>query len=192
MKSLLVIVSLLSSVSFAMDLTTQKWTGQVDLRQQAGEAITGCTGTCGVNSQTMFAAGATTKFDLGNNFSLKTGGLLAQRGYKQTAAGTSNAVNFTYLDVPVLPEYQINDMFAAYAGIVVGLKASRSCDFDAAQCDSLSDKSMVTPLQVGGVYNITNQWAAHLTYETGATLSSATGADYKTANAIVLGGGYTF
>lgn len=192
MKSLLVIVSLLSSVSFAMDLTAQKWTGQVDLRQQASEAITGCTGTCGVNSQTMFAAGATTKFDLGNNFSLKTGGLLAQRGYKQTSAGVSNSVNFTYLDVPVLPEYQINDMFAAYAGIVVGLKASRSCDFGTAACESLSDKSMVTPLQVGGVYNINPQWTAHLTYETGATLTTTTTVDVKTANAIALGGGYTF
>lgn len=192
MKSLLVIVSLLSSVSFAMDLTTQKWTGQVDLRQQSSEAITGCTGTCGVNSQTMFAAGATTKFDLGNNFGLRTGGLLAQRGYKQTDAGVSNSVNFTYLDVPVLPEYQISDMFAAYAGVVVGLKASRSCDFGAAACDSLSDKSMVTPVQVGGVYNINPQWTAHLTYETGATLTTATTVDVKTANAIVLGGGYTF
>lgn len=193
MKSLIVLVSLVSSVSFAMDWSALKWTGQLDLRSQAGDsASTNCTGTCATNTQTMFGAGATTTFEMGNNFVLRTGGMLTQRGYKQTDTGVTNSANFTYLDVPVLPEYVINEMFSAYAGVIVGLKASRTCDFSATTCNALSDKSLVTPLQVGGAYNIDKQWSAHLTYETGATLTSATGTDVKTANAITLGGGYTF
>lgn len=195
MKSLLVLVSLVSSVSFALDMSAQKWTAQLDLRQTASDgAGTDCTGTCKPETQTMFSAGATTKFDLGNQFGLRTGGVLTQRGYKQTSSSVSQAANFTYLDVPVLPEYQINDMFSAYAGIVVGLKAARTCDFDTTTCGSLSDKSMVTPLQVGGTYNIDKQWTARLTYETGTlmTAGSTANTDVKTANAITLGGGYTF
>ena len=200
MKSLLVIISLISSIGHAMDWSAQKWTGQLDLRQTASDAAgTGCSSntTCTANTQTMFGAGATTVFDMGNDFALRTGGMLTQRGYKQTdsaGAGTAS-MNLTYLDVPVLPEYKINDMFSAYAGIVVGLKASRSCGFDAATCTSLSDKSIVTPLQVGGTYNIDKQWTAHLTYETGSTLATVPGqasSEVKTSNAIALGGGYTF
>lgn len=192
MKSLLVIVSLVSSVSFALDMTAQKWTGQLDLRQQATEKdTTNCGAGCTADTQTMFAAGATTMFDLGNQFVLRTGGMLTQRGYKQTTTGTTESVNFTYVDVPVLPEYQINDMFSAYAGVIVGLKASRSCGVNAG-CDNLSDKSLVYPLQVGGTYNIDKQWAARMTYETGTPLTTTNGTDLKTANAISLGGAYTF
>lgn len=195
MKSLFVIVSLISSVGFALDMSAQKWTAQLDLRQTASDSAgTGCTGTCKADTQTMFSAGATTMFDLGNQFGLRTGGVLTQRGYKQTDASVSNAANFTYLDIPLLPEYQINEMFTAYAGVVVGLKASRTCDFGAATCNALSDKSMVTPLQVGGTYNIDKQWAARLTYETGTLMTQVPGAngDVKTANVITVGGGYTF
>lgn len=199
MKSLLVIVSLaslVSSVSFAMDWTTQKWTGQLDLRQQATEKdATNCGVGCTADTQTMFAAGATTMFDLGNQFALRTGGVLTQRGYKQTTGtAAAESVNYTYLDVPVLPEYQINDMFTAYAGVVVGLKASRSCGVTGG-CDAISDKSLVYPMQVGGVYNIDKQWAARLTYETGTPLTSTNSTnttELKTANAISLGGAYTF
>ena len=194
MKSLFVIVSLISTVGFALDMSAQKWTAQLDLRQTASDAGTVCTGTCKADTQTMFSAGATTMFDLGNQFGLRTGGVVTQRGYKQTVATTSTAANFTYLDIPVLPEYQINEMFSAYAGVIVGLKASRTCDFGAANCDALSDKSLVTPLQVGGTYNIDKQWAARLTYETGTLMTAGTTAnsDFKTASAITLGGGYTF
>lgn len=195
MKSLFVIVSLISSASFALDMSAQKWTAQLDLRQTASDSAgTACTGTCKADTQTMFSAGATTMFDLGNQFGLRTGGVVTQRGYKQTSASVSNAANFTYLDIPVLPEYQFNDMFSAYAGVVVGLKAARTCDFGAATCDSLSDKSLVTPLQVGGAYNIDKQWTARLTYETGTLMTAGTVAntDVKTANVITLGGGYTF
>ncbi len=195
MKSLFVIVSLISTVGFAMDMSAQKWTAQLDLRQTASDAAgTGCTGTCKADTQTMFSAGATTWFDLGNQFGLRTGGVVTQRGYKQTQSSVSNAANFTYLDVPVLPEYQINDMFTAYAGVVVGLKASRTCDFGTATCDSLTDKSLVTPLQVGGTHNIDKQWTARLTYETGTlmTVAPGTNGDVKTANVVTLGGGYTF
>ena len=192
MKSLLVIVSLVSSVSFAMDMSAQKWTGQLDLRQQATEKdATNCGAGCTADTQTMFAAGATTKFDLGSQFVLRTGGMVTQRGYKQTTTGAVESVNFAYVDVPVLPEYQINDMFSAYAGVVVGLKASRACGVTGG-CDSLSDKSLVYPVQVGGTYNIDKQWAARMTYETGTPLTTTNGSDLKTANAISLGGAYTF
>ncbi len=196
MKSLFVIVSLISSVGFALDMSAQKWTAQLDLRQTASDAAgAGCTGTCKADTQTMFSAGATTMFDLGNQFGLRTGGVVTQRGYKQTDTTVSTATNFTYLDIPVLPEYQINDMFTAYAGVIVGLKASRACGFDATTCNALSDKSLVTPLQVGGTYNIDKQWAARLTYETGTLMTSVPGqsqAEVKTANVVTVGGGYTF
>ncbi|MEK6628479.1 MAG: outer membrane beta-barrel protein, partial [Bdellovibrionota bacterium] len=167
------------------------WTAQVDMRQTATDKGTACTGTCTVDTQTFFAVGATTKFDLANNFALRTGGILAQRGYKQTNASVSDTVNFTYLDVPVLPEYQFNEMFSAHAGLVVGLKAARSCGVSSG-CTNITDKSLVTPLQVGGTYNIDKQWAAKLTFETGTTLFTDTTNDFKTANAIALGGAYTF
>ncbi len=194
MKSLFVIVSLISTVGFALDMSTQKWTAQLDLRQTASQATAACTTGCTADTQTMFSAGATTMFDLGNQFGLRTGGVVTQRGYKQTAASISTAANFTYLDIPVLPEYQINEMFTAYAGVVVGLKASRTCDFGGTTCSDLSDKSLVTPLQVGGTYNIDKQWAARLTYETGTVMTAGTGAntDVKTANVVTVGGGYTF
>lgn len=190
MKTLLatvIISGLMGSVSYAMD-----WTAQLDLRQQSSEASS-CTGTCSTTSQTLFGAGATTKFDMGNNFALRTGGMLTQRGYKQTVTGVSDSINYTYVDVPVLPEYQINDMFTAHAGVVLGLKASRTCDASS-NCTGFEDKSMVVPVQIGGTYNIDKQWMARLTYESGSALTStgAGGTDLKTTNAIALGGGYSF
>ena len=196
MKSLFVIVSLISTVGFALDMSAQKWTAQLDLRQTASDSAgTGCTGTCKADTQTMFSAGATTMFDMGNQFGLRTGGVVTQRGYKQTdLSSISGAANFTYLDIPVLPEYQINDMFSAYAGVIVGLKASRTCDFGAAVCAQFTDKSLVTPFQVGGTYNVDKQWTARLTYETGTlmTTTPGTNGDVKTANVVTVGGGYTF
>lgn len=188
MKSLLfciAAVGFVSSVGYAMD-----WTAQLDLRQQTSEA-TSCTGTCSTNTQTLFGAGATTKFDMGSNFAFRTGGMITQRGYKQTQTGVSDAVNYTYVDVPLLPEYQINDMFTAHAGVVLGLKANRTCDASS-NCAGFEDKSMVLPVQIGGTYNIDQQWMARLTYESGSALTTSNGVDYKTSNAIALGGGYSF
>lgn len=198
MKRLVVLATLVGSVAYGMDMASMDWTAQLDLRQTASEAATGCTGTCSADTQTMFAAGATTAFDMGNNVAIRTGGVLTQRGYKDTTTGTgSNTVNYTYVDVPVLPEYSFNDMVSAYAGVVVALKATRSCSLAAGgTCDgTIDDKSLVTPFQVGARYNINKEWNARLQYETGAALASTSGAgsvDLKTASVISLGGGYSF
>ena len=103
MKSLIVIISLVSSIGHAMDWSAQKWTGQLDLRQTATDKNTGCSTGCTADTQTMFAAGATTAFTMADNFVLRTGGMLTQRGYKETTA-TSQSVNFTYLDIPAYAE----------------------------------------------------------------------------------------
>lgn len=196
MKKLLLAATLVSSAAFGMDMAAMDWTAQLDLRQTATDAVSTCTGTCTGDTQTMFAAGATTAFDMGSNISLRTGGVITQRGYKTTTTGTgSDTVNYTYVDVPVLPEYTFNDMFAAYAGVVVGLKAARTCSLAAGGNCNIDDKALVTPLQLGARYNITKEWNARLTFETGTALASTQGAasnDLKTASVLSLGGGYSF
>lgn len=189
MKSVLMIAMLTTSTSFAMDLSAMPWTAQLDLRQQAADYDCG---SCEKPAKLGFAVGATTKFDLSNNFALRTGGMLAQRNLETKDAGTTSTLNYTYVDVPVLPEFAFNEMFSAYAGVVFGLKAARACDVTGVTCSQISDKSFVMPFQVGGTYNIDQDWTARLTYETGATVSTTTTTDIKTASAIVLGGGYTF
>lgn len=189
MKSLLVIATLIGSVSYAADLTEMPWRAQLDIRQQAIDID--CGAGCEKQEKLCFAVGATAKFELANNFALRTGGMFSQRILETKNAGTTNTINYTYVDVPVLPEYAFNEMFSAYAGVVVALKAARACDVSGG-CSAVGDKTLITPFQVGGAYNIDEQWTARLTYETGTTLATSTATDYKTANVIVLGGGYTF
>jgi hypothetical protein len=184
MNKMVAIIALMSSMAYAMD-----WTAEVDLRNTATDSsMCGGAAGCAAGTQLLFGAGATTKFDFGNNFGVRTGGLLTQRGVKATTAGSDSSANYMHIDVPVLAEYAISESFMINGGLVVGLKASSAYS----NVTNVTDKSLITPIQIGAAYAINKAWKADFLYEMGTSIGNTTTTDLKTANVISIGGGYSF
>lgn len=190
MKVLVLFFSVLSSFCFAMDMTAK-----IDLRNTVTDASL-CTGTagCTAGTQLFYDIGMTTKIDLSSDFGIRTGGVLSQRGVKLNVSPFGDGtVNYMHLDIPVLAEYKASDSFAIYGGLVLGVKTSSSCTpVSGGNCSGINDKSLITPVQLGGSYLFDKAWSANLTYESGGSLGTQGASDFKIANVIMLGGSYTF
>jgi hypothetical protein len=193
MKTFIFLSSLMSCICFAMD-----WTSQVDIRNTATDNATcNAFANCSGQSQLLYGVGVTTKIPLANDFSLKTGGLIVQRGTKVSITGFGEGmINAMTLDIPVLAEYSISDSFRVYGGVALGAKiGSPTCVAipTVGNCNGISQSSLITPLQIGVGYNFSKTWGANFMYEAGTTIGNQTSVgDGKTANVISLGGGYTF
>lgn len=107
-----------------------------------------------IDSKLGFSGGGLVAFELVENLKFRSGLIFNQRhiDYKVTspdAAEGKYKLKFDYLDVPVNVQYNFNEMFGVYGGMIMGIKASDSADAPAGLDFDPDMESLYPLLNVG-------------------------------------------
>lgn len=122
-----------------------------------------------IDGQFNFKAGLLVNFGLNDMAKFRTGLLYNQRHVEMKASGTKVAeINFNYLDVPALFQYNMNEMFGLFGGLVVGINAGDDVKWSPGVTASKADKKGLIPLiQVGANVTFDDMIGFDLYYERG-------------------------
>ncbi len=71
-----------------------------------------------------FKAGLAVGLALSDTAKFRTGLLYNQRHIELNTAGFKTKVNFDYFDVPALVQFNVNEMFGLFGGLVVGINVN--------------------------------------------------------------------
>lgn len=115
MKNALVLFAalLLSAPAYA-----QEFGALIGVHQTDADADTSGVSTDG---KLNFKAGLAARFELMPNSWFRTGVLYNQRHFDASVPGVDGEVNFDYLDIPALYQYNVNEMFGLFGGLVVAV-----------------------------------------------------------------------
>jgi hypothetical protein len=99
--------------------------------------------------------------------------------------------SYTYLDVPVAGQWSSGD-YAFRLGIDLGLKVSST--YSNINSSAVSDSSLITPVELGFDWKLTQSHLVSLVYETGTTLATGQNgaSNLSTSTVFTVGYGYIF
>ncbi len=163
-----VIGLLISSTAMA-----QEYGMQIGLHQTNAKVDAGTTGITGSTSGRLgFDLGLAVAFELMPGFRFRSGLMYNQRQFDYKITNTGNAgtlgINFAYLDVPVMVQYNFNPMFAVYGGLIAGIKASDTIKtYSSLSTAQVDMKSLYPLLTVGGNFTFDDMIGFDLYYEMG-------------------------
>lgn len=116
-----------------------------------------------------FKAGMLVNFGLNDMAKFRTGLLYNQRHFETKSGGTKTAeINFNYLDVPALFQYNMNEMFGLFGGLVVGVNVGD--DVKMSNGTTAADpgtKSLIPLVQLGANVTFDDMIGFDLYYERG-------------------------
>ncbi len=108
-----------------------------------------------------FQVGASTVFDVGSTFGIKTGLFYNERPFQGTFTLVDVKGKLTYFDVPVLLMFKVEDYAGIYAGSSLSFKLS-----DEISSGKLTNiKSMVVPATIGAQFKFAPNFGANVYYE---------------------------
>jgi hypothetical protein len=86
--------------------------------------------TASVDGVMNFKAGLGVRFQLMENSYFRTGVLYNQRHFEVKSSGAASAVdyNFDYLDIPATYQFNVNEMFGLFGGLVVAVNINDDVD----------------------------------------------------------------
>lgn len=99
-----------------------------------------------------FKAGLAVAFELMEGTKFRSGLLYNQRHIEAKSAGVKSDINFDYFDIPALVQYNVNDMFGFFGGLVVGVNVNDDVHPKGTDPDA---KSLIPLLNLG--FNLTFQ-----------------------------------
>jgi hypothetical protein len=143
-KNLILLISsfLISAPAFAQEYAAVVGVHQTDADTDAAGAS--------IDGVMNFKAGLGVRFSLMEGSYFRTGVLYNQRHIesKASATGTKTKINFDYIDIPATYQYNINEMFGVFGGLVVGVNINDDVD-TTPSTDPNADK--IIPLLTAGV-----------------------------------------
>lgn len=98
-----------------------------------------------------FKMGVLAAFELTDGAKFRSGLLYNQRRFESKSGGLSTDVNFDYFDVPALIQYNPNDMFGFFGGLVVAVNVNDDVETPAGVAVTDSDADTLIPLLSVGV-----------------------------------------
>jgi hypothetical protein len=128
----LTLFSVFSSVAMAQDygvsIGVHQTTAATDPSQQGG-SLSGYNGS--ITGLLGLDLGFVAAFDLVPNLKFRTGLIYDMKPFQEkiplsNGATSTVTFNFSYIDLPIDFQYNLNSMFGVFAGVVVGIKASDS------------------------------------------------------------------
>jgi len=162
-KSLLILATglLMNSAAFAQEFGALAGVHQTT-------ADTDSSGSS-INGVFNFKAGMLVNFGLNDMAKFRTGLLYNQRHVEVKASGTKIAeINYNYLDVPALFQYNMNEMFGLFGGLVVGINVGDDVKVSNGYTTGNTNKKGLIPLaQIGANVTFDNMIGFDLYYERG-------------------------
>jgi len=145
MKKILFAIACLATVSFSSN-------AQMKITPAIGLNMANISGAEGASTNMSFHIGGLVGFGLTDKISIQPGLFYSIKGAKADLAGTSTALNLSYLEIPVNVVYAVGESgLALHAGPYLGmLMSAKAKDVD------MKDmyKSMDFGLNVGASYNL--------------------------------------
>ena len=124
------------------------------------------------STQFGFRAGGVASFPLTDSLKFRTGVMYSQRHFVLSdTAGNSATASFEYIDVPVLAQYNFNDSFGIFGGIIAAINVNNSVNtsnFVGGGTSSATGTNGFYPLvQVGVNGTFDNMYGVEAYYEMG-------------------------
>lgn len=139
-KNILILTTALLISPYAL---AQEYGALLGVHQTSADS--GVTGTS-IDGVFNFKAGLAVGFALSDNAKFRTGLLYNQRHVETNTSGVKGKVNFDYLDVPALVQFNVNEMFGLFGGLVVGINVSDDTKPKATNVDA---KALIPLLNLG-------------------------------------------
>lgn len=189
MKKLILTLSFLSfiTLSNAQDFSYGAL-GGISISNITGDA------TSGNSSKLSFSLGGFLEYQFNDKFGVQPELRYINVGAKSKMYGQKVNLNYSYIALPIVGKYYINDKFSANFGPQVAFNIGAKAKADG-ESESLDDVSGVDfGLLIGGGYNITEKIFVDLRYNFGlSNINSEGGGDFKQSHsAFFLSAGYRF
>jgi hypothetical protein len=155
-----------ASLMMAASANAQEFGGLLGVHQTTADTDSS---NVSVDGQFNFKAGVLVNFGLNDMAKFRTGLLYNQRHVELKAAGSKLAeVNFNYLDVPALFQYNVNEMFGLFGGLVVGVNVGDEYKkSNGVTTADIEAKSLIPLLQAGANVTFDDMIGFDLYYERG-------------------------
>ena len=115
------ILLLVATFTFSAPVVAQEYGALLGVHQTSADSDVNNVSVDGVFN---FKAGLTVGFELAEFTKFRTGVIYNQRHLETTTAGNKMDVNYAYLDVPALVQYNVNEMFGMFGGLIVGINVN--------------------------------------------------------------------
>lgn len=113
-------------------------------------------------------AGVAVGLDLVEPLRFRTGAIYTSRAFELKNSGNTTDYNFSYLDIPALVQYGVQDMFSLYGGLIVAVNVNDDVDPPAGQTAADPDADSMIPLiQLGVNLNFDGMIGFDVYYERG-------------------------
>jgi hypothetical protein len=157
-----------ASLMMAASANAQEFGGLLGVHQTTAD--TSAAGAS-IDGRFNFKAGLLTNFGLNDMAKFRTGLLYNQRHVDLKALGQKVAeLNFNYLDVPALFQYNVNEMFGLFGGLVVGINVGKEAKATAPGVTVTGGgnvKGLIPLVQVGANVTFDDMIGFDLYYERG-------------------------
>lgn len=129
-------------------VNAQEFAGVIGIHQV--DADTDVT-TASIDGKMNFKAGLGVRFALMENSYFRTGVLYNQRHFEATSSGLDFEYNFDYLDIPATYQYNVNEMFGLFGGLVIGVNINDDVEAPTGVTVADPDAEAMIPLLTAGV-----------------------------------------
>jgi hypothetical protein len=141
----------------------------------AGIHDTGATSkVSGLTAKSLISArlGGVVNVPVADKFKFQTGLIYVQRNFEMNAGSffgipISATAKFTYLDVPLLAQYDIDAVWSVEGGAILSVNVGHSIDGYGTSTSASGVKTLVPQLKLGGSGKFSGNWAAEGYYEQG-------------------------
>ena len=117
-KNILLIVA---AMTFSAPVLAQEYGALLGVHQTSADSDATNVSVDGVFN---FKAGLAVGFELAEFTKFRTGVIYNQRHLETTTVGNKMDINYDYLDVPALVQYNVNEMFGMFGGLIVGINVN--------------------------------------------------------------------
>lgn len=115
------ILPILAAMTFSAPVVAQEYGALLGVHQTSADSDVTTTSVDGVFN---FKAGLAVGFELAEFTKFRSGIIYNQRHLESTRAGQKTDINYDYLDVPALIQYNVNEMFGMFGGLIVGINVN--------------------------------------------------------------------
>lgn len=95
----------------------------------------------------------------------RTGMLYTQRYFTATVSNQDTNYNFTYLDFPITAMYKFSENGGLFAGVLLSLNQSKTCDGPSgSNCSVSGVQQTLVPITVGGTMKFAENFGGDISY----------------------------
>ncbi len=126
----------------------QEWAASIGVHQTTADSNLD---TASVDGKLNYKVGALVGFELQEPWKFRTGFLYNQRHIDLTTGGIKYEYNFDYIDIPANVQYQVNEMFGFFGGLVIAINMNDDVDVPSGAPAVDQDAEKMIAILNGGV-----------------------------------------